>query len=159
MREIGPMFGRYEAEKTAPEVERAFMLMLRAGSLAPIPEVLQGRSIGFEYDSPVKRARQQVEAAAAKMWAMEMIEIGQVKPEAIDLVNIDALGRLSAEALSLPKQLVNSVEMVEAIREDRAKQMAQQAQMESIAAAAEIAKTGAEAADKAGLTEKSQRAA
>lgn len=159
MREIGPMFGRYEAEKTAPEVERAFMLMLRAGSLAPIPELLQGRNIGFEYDSPVKRARQQVEAAAAKMWAMEMIEIGQVKPEAIDLVNVDALGRLSAEALSLPKQLVNSVEVVEAIREGRAKQMAAQAQLESIAAAAEIAKTGAEAADKAGLTEKSQRAA
>ena len=59
----------------------------------------------------------------------------------------------------MPSKLVNSVEMVEAIREDRAKQMAAQAQMESIAAAAQIAKTGAEAADKAGLIEKSQRAA
>lgn len=151
IREIGPMFGRYETEKTAPECERGFMIMLRAGSFAPIPEVLQGKNIIFEYDSPVKRIRQQIEAAAAKQWAAEMIEIGQVKPEAIDLINVDELGRFSAEAMGVPKKVVNSKEDVDDIRDARAEAQEAMQRTEAIANAVDIAKTGAEAADTAGL--------
>ncbi|MDO8683703.1 MAG: portal protein, partial [Armatimonadota bacterium] len=66
IREVGPMYGRYDTEKTAPEAERAFMVMLRAGGFAPIPPALQGKNVVFEYDSPVKRIRKQIEAAAAR---------------------------------------------------------------------------------------------
>ena len=38
----------YDTEKTAPETERAFMVMLRAGAFAPIPPSLQGKNIFFE---------------------------------------------------------------------------------------------------------------
>ena len=106
IREIGPVFGRLETDYTAPIVERSFQLMLRAGALAPVPEVLQGRSVRFEYQSPVKRIRQQIEATAARDWALQMIELGQVKPEALDLINVDALGRFSAEAMGLPAEIV-----------------------------------------------------
>ena len=92
IREIGPMYGRYDTEKTAPEAERAFMVMLRAGGFAPIPKALQGKNVVFEYDSPVKRIRKQIEAAAARQWAAGMIELGQFKPEALDLINEDELG-------------------------------------------------------------------
>lgn len=152
IREIGPMFGRYDTEKTAPECERAFMVMLRAGGFAPIPPALQGRNVVFQYDSPVKRIRKQIEAAAARQWATEMIELGQVKPEAMDLINVDELGRFEAEALGIPHQIMNSRETVDTIRQARAEAMQQQQQAASIQTAADVAKTGAEAASKLGFT-------
>lgn len=153
IREIGPTFGKLETDDTAPTVERAFMIMLRAGGFAPIPKVLQGQNIRFEYDSPVKRIRQQIDAAAARLWAQEMIELGQTKPEAIDLINADELGRFSAEALGIPKKIVNGEEEVEEIRNARQQALEEQQRAEQLAATAEIAKTGAEAANTAGLVE------
>lgn len=152
IREIGPMYGRYDTEKTAPEAERAFMVMLRAGGFAPIPKALQGKNVVFEYDSPVKRIRKQIEAAAARQWAAEMIELGQVKPDALDLVNEDELGRFEAEALVVPHRVVNSRETVSAIRDARLAAQQQQQEAASAAMAADVAKTGAEAASKLGIT-------
>lgn len=158
IREIGPVFGRLESGDTVPTVERGFMVMLRNGGFGPIPEVLQGRNVVFVYDSPTKRIRKQIEAAAARMWAMEMIELGQVKPEALDLINAEELGRFSAEALDIPKAVVNSKEVVAQIQQARAEAMAAQQQAEGIERLASVAKTGAEAADKAGLVERPEKA-
>jgi hypothetical protein len=152
IREIGPMFGSYITEKTAPECERAFMVMLRAGGFLPIPAALQGRNVIFQYDSPVKRIRKQIESAAARQWATEMIELGQVRPEAMDLINVDELGRFEAEALSVPNRIVNNRETVDTIRAARLEAMQAQAQQANIQAAADVAKTGAEAASKLGIT-------
>lgn len=152
IREIGPMYGRYDTEKTAPETERAFMVMLRAGGFAPIPKALQGKNVVFEYDSPVKRIRKQIEAAAARQWAAGMVELGQTKPEALDLINEDELGRFEAEALVIPHRIVNSRETVAAIRDARLAAQQQQQQAASMAAAMEVAKTGADAASKLGFT-------
>lgn len=158
IREIGPVFGRLESGDTVPTVERSFMVMLRNGGFAPIPEVLQGRNVVFVYDSPTKRIRKQIEAATARMWALEMLQLGEVKPEAIDLVNVDELGRFSAEALGIHRSIVNSEETVEQIRQVRAEAMEAQQMAAGAQAAMDIAKTGAEAADKAGMVERPEKA-
>ena len=152
IREIGPMYGRYDTEKTAPEVERAFMVMLRAGGFKPIPKALQGKNVVFEYDSPVKKIRKQIEAAAARQWAAGMIELGQTKPDALDLINEDELGRFEAEALVIPHRIVNSRETVAAIREARLEAQQRQQEAADAAAAMEVAKTGADAASKMGFS-------
>ena len=152
IREIGPMYGRYDTEKTAPEAERAFMVMLRAGGFLPIPKALQGKNVVFEYDSPVKRIRKQIEAAAARQWAAGMIELGEVKPDALDLINEDELGRFEAEALVIPHKIVNSRETVIAIREARLAAQQQQQEAANAAAAMETARTGADAASKLGYS-------
>ncbi|HDZ37853.1 MAG TPA: hypothetical protein ENH62_06155 [Marinobacter sp.] len=141
IREIGPVFGRLETDYTAPIVERSFNIMLRAGALAPIPEVLQGRGVRFEYQSPIKRLRQQVEAAAARAWAEEMIFLGELKPEALDLINVDALGRFSAEAAGLPHNIVNGTDEVERLRQERAAAQAAAAEAEQLAAGVDTAST------------------
>lgn len=154
IREIGPVFGRLETDYTAPMIERAFSILLRAGALPPIPEVLQGRSIRFEYESPVKRIRQQVEAGAARMWVMEHIEAAGAtgREEILDLIDFDAYTRFAAEANGIPHQLIRGADVVAQIRDARNQQMAQQAQMMEIQQGVEMAKTGAEAASRAGLT-------
>lgn len=156
IREMGPVAGRLDADDTALTVERAFMLMLRANAFRPIPKILQGRNIRFEYESTVKRIEKQIEASAAKQWAAEIITLGQVKPEAMDLINVDELGRFTAEADGVPRSIVNGKDTVEAIREQRAEAMAAQQKALAIQQMAEVAKTGAEAADKAGLIKKDQ---
>jgi hypothetical protein len=148
MREIGPTFGKLETSDTAPTVERGFMIMLRAGAFNPIPEVLQGQNIRFIYDSPVKRIKEQIDASAARLWATEMIELAQAKPEALDLINADELGRFSAKALGIPRQIVNGEDVVQQVREAREQLIAAQQQVADIQQGAEIFKTGAEGAEK-----------
>jgi hypothetical protein len=156
MCEVGPIFGRWEATRTVPEVERGFMIILRGGGFAPIPDILSEAQIVFEYDSPVKRIRKQIEAAAAKMWAAEMIELGQVKPGALDLINEDEIGRFSADAAGLPKSLVNSEEVVAQVRQARQEAAARQAEFAALDQAVSTIKTGAEAVDKAGFAAQPQ---
>lgn len=143
IREIGPVFGRLESDYTAPIVERSFQIMLRAGALAPIPEVLQGRGVRFEYQSPVKRIRQQIEAAAAQEWAREMLVLSERKPEALDLINVDAFGRFTAEAAGLSNDIVNGADEVARIRQQRAEAQAAAAQLEQVQAGVDTAATAA----------------
>lgn len=156
LREIGPVFGRLETDYTGPMIERAFNVMLRApGALPPIPEVLQGRRIRFEYESPVKRVRQQIEAAAASEWAARQIERATMlqRPELADPVNFDALGQFEAEAQGLPGSIVNSADEVAAIREQRAQAQQAAAEMQQMSQMAEMADKAAGAASKAGLVD------
>ncbi len=156
IREIGPTFGKLETDDTAPTVERAFMIKLRAGGFAPIPRILQGQNIRFEYNSPVKRIRQQIDAAAARMWADEMIILGKDKPEALYLINAEELGRFSAEAAGIPKQIVNSVEAVEQMKQADAEAQQEREEAESIQQVAELVKTGSDAAEKLSRSEVTQ---
>ena len=87
------------------------------------------------------------------MWAEELIVLSEHKPDALDLINEDELGRFSAEALNIPKQIVNSVEQVEEIRQLRQEQMEEQLQAEKLRQGLEIANLGADAAQKAGITQ------
>lgn len=138
IREIGPVFGRLETDYTAVVIERSFNILLRAGAFGPIPRVLQGQNIVFVYESPVKRIRQQVEAAAAHMWVLELLEIGAVKPEALDLINVDEYARFTAEANGLPRAIVTSRTEMEALREQRA---TEKEAMQGLMAAQSIADT------------------
>lgn len=148
IREIGPVFGRLESDYTAPMIERAFNVMLRAGAFDEIPPVLRGRSVRFSYESPVKRIRQQTEAAAAAMWAREQADRAQIWPEAADVVNVDALARFEHEAGALPHQIVNSRETVARIRQARAQQLQQAQEAAEIQSSVETMDVAASAAQK-----------
>lgn len=133
MREIGPVFGRFESDYKAPTVERPFMIMLRAGQFLPIPPILQGRTIKFRYSSPVKKLKQLIEASAVRAFISERAElskaIGNLEP--MDIVDLDAAGRFEADAGSVPNEIIRSPERIQEIRTQRAQaqQQAQQAQM------------------------------
>jgi len=151
LRELGPLFGRFDTNYNAPKVERAFMLLLRSGKFLPLPQELSEQNLVFLFDSPTKRVQKQVEATAAKMWVMDMIELSDIDPKAKDLVNIEQYGRFSAEANGVPYKIVNDEDAVKAIQEARDQAMMEQQQQEELAGMAQVAKTGAEAAEKAGL--------
>jgi hypothetical protein len=126
IREIGPVFGRLETDYTAPLVERAFSILLRTGQLAPIPDALQGETIRFDYESPVKRIRQQTEAAATRLWRLDLEEMAANTGDAsvLDVIDRDAYARFTAEAAAIPHRIVAPEDTVERRRADR--QQAQQ---------------------------------
>jgi hypothetical protein len=133
MREIGPVFGRLDTDNKAPQVERAFMVMMRAMQFLPIPDVLQGRQIRFRYSSPVKKLRKMIEAATAAAFYRERAEMVKLTgdPSHLDIVDTDALGQFQAEANNIPNIIIRSPQKIEEIRQQRqqAQQEAQQAQM------------------------------
>jgi hypothetical protein len=150
IREIGPVFGRLESDYTAPIVERTFSVMLRAGALPPIPQVLAGQGIRFEYESPVKKIRQQVEAAAARLWVQDQINIAKATqdPSHLDIVDWDEYSRFTADAGSVPHTIVVGKDKVQEKRQARAQEQAQQARMAQASQAVDLA---ARAADVPGV--------
>lgn len=147
VRETGPVFGRLETDYTAPIVERAFRIMLRAGAFLPIPEVLAGRKVRFEYESPIKRIREQAEAVAAQAWVADHVTIAAETqmPDVLDPINFDEYSAFTARANSLPHRLLNGRQAIEAKRQARAEQQEQAAQLE-------MAQAGAKAMKDAGTT-------
>ena len=148
IREIGPVFGRLETDYTAPMVERAFRILFRAGAFRPPPDGL--RAIRFEYESPVKRIRQSVEAAAARLWVQEHIEAAKAtgREDILDAVNFDEYSRFTAESSSLPHRLLNGREAVARIRQQRAEA---QEQAREAALAEQIASTAKTAGEIPGV--------
>lgn len=156
--EMGPVFGRLEADYTAPMVERAFKLVMRAGGFKPVPPALQGRSVTFEYESPVKRIREQAAASVTEQWVMAHIEVAlkTQKPEILDTINFDEYSRFSARALGVPHGVINGQDRVEQMRQAR-NQALQEAQAEAkISSTVDTLDVAASAAQKAGLTGKPQ---
>jgi hypothetical protein len=143
IREIGPVFGRLETDYTAPVIERGFSIMLHAGAFGPVPESLAGRRVRFEYESPVKKLRKQIEAAAARIWVMERMELMAVDNSAMDIVDIDEYGRFSAEAAGVPEKMVLGDEVVARKRQARAQAQQQAAELQAAQVAAEAANKGA----------------
>ncbi len=141
-REIGAVYGRLKTDYTAPKMERAFKIQLRNGALPPIPESLEGKRIAFEYDSPVKRMREEADAFAAAEWAQLQAQRAQIWPEAADIVDAEALARVEAKARRLPFEVVATADAVAAKRKQREEQMAAAQQ-------ASMVQDGAAAADKA----------
>jgi hypothetical protein len=158
IREIGPVFGRLESDYTAPMVEIAFANLLRLGAFPPIPESLAGGNVRFEYESPVKRIREQVQASAAGLWAQEMYALSQFDPRAADVVNVVEYGKFAHQALNLPKAIVNDDKTIQQQSENRMAQQQQAAEFEALQQAADVGKTAAGAAAEAGLLGDDQEA-
>jgi hypothetical protein len=153
IREIGPVFGRFETDYTAPMIQRSFNIMLRAGAFGEIPPELQGANIRFEFESPVNKVKQQIKASAAKLWVAEQLQLAQVMPEALDHINVDGLAHVTHEADGVPNEVRNPKELIEAKRKQRQKSIEQAQQMDQLERGANVAETFANTADKAGMTE------
>ncbi len=141
IREMGATFGRLESDYLAPQVETAFSLLLRAGEFDPIPEILLDLNVRFEYTSPIKRIREQAEAAATRLWVQELMELQPIKPEIMDLANLDEVARHAARALDLPVGVVTSRDDVEEKRTKRAEEESAALEQERLVQEAEVSAT------------------
>ncbi len=154
IREVGPVFGRFESDYNLPIATRSFNIMLRAGAFDPIPEILQGQNIKFEFELPVTKIRKQVEAAAVREWAAGIMELSTVYPEARHLINPEEVGRFGHNASSLPSEVIAGRDEYQQKVQIERQELAEAKQAAKLNALAEIAKGGAKAIKDAGLNVK-----
>jgi Bacteriophage head to tail connecting protein len=154
LRQAAPVFARVEADYNAAIVERAFSVLLREGIFGKPPDVLQGKEIEFQYESPVKAVRERARALSAMEAIASVGQMAALKPEVTDNINFDDAARLVMRDLGAPEIIVATNEQAGAIREQRnAMMMAQQA--------AAVAQQGGDAAQSvmgaAGMAQSMQR--
>jgi hypothetical protein len=155
IREIGPVFGRFESDYTTPTVERTFNILLRAGAFLPVPDSLGGQNVVFEFESPISKIREQVRATAMKLFVQETIEVAAATGDisVMDNIDMDEAIRINAESVSVPNGVLRPRREVEDIRASRAQQQAAEQAMLEAEQAANIGKTVAEADSKSSALE------
>lgn len=129
---LGPVYGRFQAEYLAPLVKRCFGIMLRAGALGQPPQSLSNRIANVKYISPLARAQKMEEVVATERWVANVGAIAQVKPNVLDIVDEDNVGRGMAEALGVPRDNVRSIDDTAEYRRVRAEREQQAQQREAI---------------------------
>lgn len=120
--QLGPIFGRYQAEYLTPLVERCFYLMLRAGALPEPPAEMQGVNFHVHFDNPLARAQKMTEVAAIEQLEAGLMNLAQSFPEVVDMFDMEEAQREKAEALGVPVAIIRSKDAVDAIRAQRQQQ-------------------------------------
>lgn len=119
LRGIGPVFGRLESDYITKIAERVFNIMFAAGAFPEMPEELRGQTVDFVFQSPVEKARKQIEAAGIAR-SLELIQpFADRDPAVMDNFDADKIARDSRDIFSMPPEWIRPVEEVEQIRSER----------------------------------------
>ena len=127
---LGPTLGRFQSEFLNPLIERVFGLMLRANVFLPAPEIIQGQSVDVEYVGPLARSQKMEEAVAVERLYQLAMQVAQVDPSIMDIIDHDAAIRTRANLLGVPKSILKSSVEVDQMRQDRAMQQQMQQEIE-----------------------------
>lgn len=108
IRVIGPVFGRLEADYTAPTADRVFWVMSRAGAFRPMPRALADRGgIRFDFRNPVTEARKEVEAMTGAKFAELLAPYAQ-DPEVFGILDMPEMARGVADGIKMPSKWLKS---------------------------------------------------
>lgn len=139
--QLGPLYGRAQAELLVPILDRAFSLAYRAEVLGEAPEDLQGRNLSFKFISPLARAQKLEEVASIERLMGSMGGLAQLSPEAfqeaMDNINTDAVPQVLAAGLGAPTAIMRTTDEVQAYRERKAQAQQQAAAQEQEAVMAQ----------------------
>jgi len=138
---LGPVLERMHNEILDPLIEMTFTRMLEAGIVPPAPPDLQGMDLNVEFVSMLAQAQRAIATNSVDRFVMNLGQIAQLKPEALDKFDADRWVDSYADMLGIDPDLVVPGEQVALIRQRRAE--AAQAQQQ-----AEMLEQGASAAQK-----------
>ena len=134
LRQAAPVMTRLEAGYSAGIVNRSFGILARAGEYPDAPEQLQGEDIEFDFESPMKNARDKAEAfkilEGYNMIGSIAQQLGQINPqkalEMTDNLDADVTTRLLGMRADLPEAVFVPVDKMLEARMERAKQQKMQ---------------------------------
>ncbi|WP_154058217.1 portal protein [Pseudescherichia vulneris] len=138
---LGPVLERLNDEALNPLIDRAFSLMARKNMLPPPPEVMQGMPLRIEYISVMAQAQKSIGLSSLTQAVGFIGQLAQVKPEALDKLNIDEAIDSYAEMSGVSPTVILPQEQVDQIRQSRAQQQQQMQAAAMAQAAAQGAKT------------------
>lgn len=122
--QLGPLFGRMQAEYLQGLVTRCFMLAYRAGVFGQAPQSLAGRNFSVKYISPLAKSQKLEDVSAIQQFNAALAPVAAVKPEVMDNIDFDDQTRSLAEGLGVPMSGLRTREDVQALRQARSEQQA-----------------------------------
>jgi hypothetical protein len=134
---LAPTLGRLESDFLNPLIERAFNMMLRAGQLGPVPEIVRrsGAQWDVKYTGPLAMAQRSDRAVAIQSWVGNLASMAEVLPEMLDVIDSVKIARELGSLLGVPASVMRSDVEVREMRAQR--EEAQQRMMEAEMQAAE----------------------
>lgn len=122
---LGPLASRLGSEFQEPYVLRGLKILLRNGKLPPLPDVLKGLNPDFDitFVNSLARSQQVSEIRNINSWLQEEITKAQIRPEELDLIDLDAVMYYTARLRDIPESFLRPVEQVKQMRDQRQKQM------------------------------------
>ena len=138
---LAPVLERFTDEFLDPFSNRVFDLVEDAG-LHPLPPAeFQGRNIDIEYINILATTLKMQGIATLDRALAITGQVGAGKPEALDNLNADSFLRQYYSALNVDARILNTVDDVEDIRQQRAAAAQEQAMMQQAQATIDGAKT------------------
>tara|TARA_Y100000361_G_scaffold63045_2_gene55419 strand:+ start:399 stop:2048 length:1650 start_codon:yes stop_codon:yes gene_type:complete len=143
---LGPTLGRFQSEFLQPLIERVFGIMLRSKAFVPAPEIMTEQPIDVEFVGPLARSQRMEEAVAVERLYQLAMNVSQINPEIMDIINHDEAIRQRAKLLGVPDSVLNGRAEVMQGRMMRQQQQMQQQQMMADQMQAETLQKQAQAA-------------
>ena len=126
-------------------IEQVINIGFKEGRMPEIPPELQGMQYTIKYSSPLARAQKLSESRSYQDYLAFVGSLSEVKPEILDIIDAEAIGRKLAKMYNIPAEFLNDREKVEAIRQARMEQAEMEQKIQTAGAGAQIAKTAMEA--------------
>lgn len=143
---LGPVLERFENEALDPSIKRTFAIMQRAGLLPDPPPEMETMDIEIQYVSILSTAQMAIAAAPTERWIGLIGNIAAARPEVLNIPNWEELVRNYGRNLGVRAKDMNPPEV-------SAQQTAQQNQATQTAQVADVANTGASAAQQLSATD------
>lgn len=128
--QLGPLYGRWQAELLTPLLERTFGLAYRAGAIGDAPEEMQGRNLSFKFISALARSQQLEEVTAIERFIMNIAGVAKIDQTILDNVDMDAVAQVTGMGLGVPTAILRTQEQIDSIRQQRQQAQQQAAQQE-----------------------------
>ena len=143
---LGPVLERLHTELLDPLIDRTFNIMMRNELLPPAPEELGGVTLKVEYISVMAQAQKAIGTGAIERLAGFVGNMAAAKPEVLDKFDADQSVDEYAEMIGVPPRIVVPDDVVQQIREERAREAQIHHAMEQANQVAQTANVGAQAA-------------
>lgn len=106
----------------------------------PIPARLkENPRLSIEYINPIAQSQKMTESQAIDKWLNDIINLAQVNPNVLDLIDFDEIVRKKRQVLNIDPELVLTKGKVNAIRDAKQQQMQSQQEMMEAQAVTETA--------------------
>lgn len=128
---LGPTLGRLQSDYLDPLVQRTFNILYRAGQLGTPPQVVFDSSgeLDIIYTGPLVRAQRADIAQGVSRWVGSLAELGEIKPEVLDIPDWDMVAKELGSLEGVPAKLMNSQNEIKKIRRQREEQQAEAQQI------------------------------
>ncbi|MCH7307819.1 portal protein [Acinetobacter sp. NIPH 1852] len=128
--QLGPLYGRWQAELLTPLLERTFGLAYRAGVIGQAPDDMQGRNLSFKFISALARSQQLEDVTAIERLIAGLSNVAQIDQTILDNIDMDAVAQVTGMGLGVPTSILRTKDDIKKIREQRQKAQQQAAAQE-----------------------------